>query len=216
MKFTKYSRILCGLSIFLVLSIISIFFQSPVFAAGPYEITAAYPTLGTTYANTFQLNGNASVQGGDHIRLTQDAGTLWGSAFRLNKISMPSNFAFNTFFTFKMISTGSSERADGIVFVIQGTTNTAGGTGQDLGFTGINPGFGIEFDTYQNTVYGDPDNNHVAIITNGSADHTQAGNPTPVSINPSVVNLADTTGTLHYCWIDYDRPSRGYRRYPRR
>ena len=216
MKFTKYSRILCGLSIFLVLSIVSVFFQSPVFAAGPYEITAAYPNLGTTYAYTFQLNGNASVQGGDHIRLTQDAGTLWGSAFRLNKISMPSNFAFNTFFTFKMISTGSSERADGIVFVIQGTTNTAGGTGQDLGFTGINPGFGIEFDTYQNTVYGDPDNNHVAIITNGSADHTQAGNPTPVSINPSVVNLADTTGTLHYCWIDYDRPSRGYRRYQRR
>ena len=96
-------------------------------------------------------------------------------------------------------------RADGIVFVIQGTTNTAGGTGQDLGFTGINPGFGIEFDTYKNAGsggYGDPDNNHVAIITNGSADHTKAGNPTPVSVNPSIIDLAD--GTLHYCWIDYD------------
>jgi hypothetical protein len=48
MKFTKYSRMLCGLSIFLVLSIVSVFFQSPVSAAGPYEITAAYPNLGTT------------------------------------------------------------------------------------------------------------------------------------------------------------------------
>jgi large repetitive protein len=113
---------------------------------------------------------------------------------------MPSNFAFNAFFTFQLIHT--TTRADGIVFVIQGTTNTAGGTGQDLGFTGINPGFGIEFDTYKNTVYADPDNNHVAIITNGSAHHGTGGNPAAVSISPSTIDLAD--GTLHYCWIDYD------------
>jgi hypothetical protein len=169
---------------------------SPVDAAN-YIITAAYSNLGTASA-AFQLNGNATAQPG-YLRLTQKAAGLWGSAFRKQKVEMPANMAFNAYFTFKLDASGVGSPADGIVFVIQGSTNTAGGVGQDLGFTGINPGFGIEFDTFRNDDYGDPNANHVGIVVNGSCNHTASGLPTQ-----SILPFTLANNILHHAWIDYD------------
>ena len=182
--------------LFLLLLLTVMVVVTPVQAAN-YIITAAFPNLYTA-RDAFQLNSDAYAHPDGYLRLTRDSGNLWGSAFNKNKIVMPENFAFTSYFQFQILR--STTRADGFVFVIQGSTATAGGTGQDLGFTGINPGFGIEFDTYQNDVYGDPNNNHIAIITNGSANHN--GGMSPVSINTGTFDLAD--GAVKHAWIEYD------------
>jgi hypothetical protein len=171
-----------------------------------HTIVAAYPDLGAA-AREFQLNGDASAQSG-YLRLTRNEIGLWGSAFSVDKVTMPSNFAFNAYFTFQIIP--GPPQADGMVFVIQQSANVpSGGGGDTLGTLGIYPMFGVEFDTYQNTTFGDPSDNYIAIIHGispngvGNADHTLAGQGTPVALNKTTqVNLAD--GAVHHCWIEYD------------
>jgi hypothetical protein len=202
----RLAKVFCFL---LVLSILAFSLPAaPASATPPITITAAYVDMGAA-SGAFRLNSDATAISGSpgYIRLTRDAEDLWGTAFRKNKVAMQSNFAFNSYFTFQIIP--SIYRADGMVFVIQGSTNTAGGVGEDLGTTGIYPMFGVEFDTYQNTDLGDPNNNHIAIIHGispngiGNANHTLPGQGTPVALNPTTqVDLAD--GNVHHCWIEYD------------
>ena len=158
-------------------------------------------------AGAFNLNGDASAQPG-YIRLTRDAIGLWGSAFSVDKVTMPSNFAFNAYFTFQIIP--GTPHADGMVFVIQQSANVpSGGGGDTLGTLGIYPMFGVEFDTYQNTTLGDPSDNYIAIIHGispngvGNTNHNLAGQGIPVVLNKTTqVDLAD--GAVHHCWIEYD------------
>ena len=178
---------------------------APVQAA-IYSITAVYPDMGAA-AGEFQLNGDASAQSG-YLRLTRNEIGLWGAAFSKNKVNMPSNFAFNAYFTFQIIP--GPPQADGMVFVIQQSANVpSGGGGDTLGTLGIYPMFGVEFDTYQNTTFGDPSDNYIAIIHGispngvGNTNHNLAGQGTPVALNKTTqVNLAD--GAVHHCWIEYD------------
>ena len=178
---------------------------APVQAA-IYSITAVYPDMGAA-AGEFQLNGDASAQPG-YIRLTQNGVGLWGSAFSVDTVTMHSNFAFNAYFTFQIIP--GPPPADGMVFVIQQSANVpSGGGGNTLGTLSIYPMFGVEFDTYQNGGYGDPSDNHIAIINGispngvGNTNHTLAGQGTPVALNKTTqVDLAD--GAVHHGWIEYD------------
>lgn len=60
--------------------------------------------------------------------------------------------------------------ADGIVFIFSPKL-AMGRAGEGMGFSGLRPSLGIEFDTYQNFHLGDPPEDHIALLINGSPNH---------------------------------------------
>ena len=139
----------------------------------------------------WQINGNATIISSSYLRLTPNAGNQAGSAFWKQKISLPDDMSFSTYFTSKM-TPGS--RADGMTFCIQQASNNAGSSGGGLGYQGM-PGksIAIEYDTYDNGEIGG--NNHIALDINGALHGT-------TNVVSSPVNLAD--GALKYNWIEYN------------
>lgn len=144
-------------------------------------------------------NGNSSfgtINSEAALILNPSSGNQVGSGFWNQKITLPTNNSFSTFFTYQIDQ--NTSRADGMTFLIQQTGTTAlGGSGQNLGINGINTSVAVEFDTYQNG--GDPDNNHIALDLNGNTSHSTG---VVASINKSTLDLADAN--LKYVWIDYN------------
>ncbi|MFL5753224.1 MAG: lectin-like domain-containing protein, partial [Bacteroidia bacterium] len=136
----------------------------------------------------FILNGNASSMGGDCYELTPDLTAQSGQVWNTNtyNLNQPFDIQFNLFLGCKTYSVG----ADGIGFVFQQLSVNAGSSGGGMGFGGIVPSVGIEFDTYQNTW--DPAFCHVAIEQNGDVDHT-TGNllAGPAQLSPSAASIPD-------------------------
>lgn len=151
------------------------------------------PIFSPNFANVggWQINGNASVISSSYLRLTPNAGGQAGSAFWKQKVSLPNDFSFSTYFVSRM-TPGS--RADGMTFCIQQASNSAGSVGGGLGYQGI-PGksIAIEYDIYDNGEVGG--NNHIAFDLNGVLHGT-------TNVVASPVNLAD--GTNKYNWIEYN------------
>jgi hypothetical protein len=143
----------------------------------------------------WQINGNASIISGTYLRLTPNAGAQAGSAFWKQKVSLPTDFSFSTYFISRM-TPGS--RADGMTFCIQQASNSAGSSGGGLGYQGI-PGrsIAIEYDIYDNGEIGG--NNHIALDINGVLHGT-------TNVVASPVNLAD--GTNKHNWIEYNGATR--------
>jgi hypothetical protein len=142
-------------------------------------------------AGGWQINGNASIISSSYLRLTPNTGGQSGSAFWKQKVSLPSNFSFSTYFVSK-ITPGT--RADGMTFCIQQASNTAGSSGGGLGYQGISgKSIAIEYDTYDNGEVGG--NNHIALDINGVLHGS-------TNVISSPVNLAD--GANKYNWIEYN------------
>jgi len=141
-------------------------------------------------AGGWQINGNASIISSSYLRLTPNAGGQAGSAFWKQKISLPDDMSFSTYFTSKMIP---GSRADGMTFCIQQASNTAGSAGGGLGYQNM-PGksIAIEYDTYNN---GELNNNHIALDINGVLHGS-------TNVVASPVDLAD--GAMKYNWIEYN------------
>lgn len=157
----------------------------------------------TDFSSTsgLQLNGNAAQATNSNnqqvLRLTPDGLTgAVGSAWFTTQ--QPVSGGFTSTFTFQV--TSALGAADGFAFVIQNapTTplNSIGAAAGALGYgQGGNPGgapgngiqnsLAIEFDTFQNGW--DPDGNHLAVQSCGSA--TQPGGGLPGSNNQFHVNV---------------------------
>lgn len=131
-----------------------------------------YPDFSDTTG--LQLNGDAA-QAGSALRLAPAANTKVGSAFATAKQDIS---AFSTTFRFK-ISNAFGAGADGFTFTIQSMGVTAlGSAGGNLGYTGISPSVAIEFDTYYNGYFGDPNDNHIGINLNGNITSVATDNVT--------------------------------------
>lgn len=167
--------------------VILLLFYNSLFAQTPIPIYS--PNFSS--AGGWQINGNASIISSSYLRLTPNAGGQAGSAFWKQKVSLPDNFSFSTYFVSRM-TPGS--RADGMTFCIQQASNTAGSSGGGLGYQGI-PGksIAIEYDIYDNGEVGG--NNHIALDINGVLHGT-------TNVVASPVNLAD--GTNKFNWIEYN------------
>ena len=116
----------------------------------------------------FITNGNASNQGGDCYHLTEDVSWRSGSIFSNDPIDLSKPFSLSGKYYF-----GSKDNngADGIVFMFA-TDNTAlGQNGGYLGFQGVTPSFAWEINDYYNGGFGDPQQDHMAILKNGSVLH---------------------------------------------
>ena len=154
-----------------------------------FQQNGATATIADPTVDTF----NRSV-----LRLTNNTGQS-GSAFLKNAINLANQASFSTYFSFRIsnplgISDGDGQGADGIVFVVQTVSNTAGGAGGGIGYTGISKSVGVEFDTYDNGPgLNDPDGNHIGIDLGGSFNGATA------SIATRMNNGADW-----FAWVDYN------------
>ncbi|MBB6669886.1 S-layer homology domain-containing protein [Cohnella nanjingensis] len=156
------------------------------------------------------LNGDARYadDGGKNVlRMTRNVGNVFGTAFPKNRrISLTNDRSFSTYFSFRMHG-GSSSPADGIVFTVQTKSSSAGAVGQGMGYGGLQPSIGIEYDTYYNPDNNDPRrigettgtrSNHIAVDLNGVTKHAPSDF---VNIDQGQMDL---TNGIYYTWIDYD------------
>lgn len=164
-----------------------------------YPVLASFPTVQD--ASPITLHGSTAILGG-HLRLAGTEEFVAGSAWTTDRLDVTQGFS--TTFEFSAANaggTGDTPGADGLAFVIQeDSPDVLGGWARDLGYGGISHCLAIEFDTYRNAEYGDPDNNHLSIHTNGvglnSADEGYS-----IGRTSSVPNLLD--GQVHVAKVDY-------------
>ena len=141
----------------------------------------------------FDLGGTARILNEECIRLTPDAQFASGSAWYDKPIDLDMPFEITVCL---VLGKNDDLGADGIGFVFHPTPRT-GYRGEGMGFAGLYPSLGIEFDTYQNYHLADPSEDHVAIMVNGQTHHyASVDGPNPVP------NLED--GNKHLLWINWD------------
>ena len=155
--------------------------------------------------SSLTLNGSATttVTGdGTVLRLAPALASQAGSAFSTATVQAAT---FSTFFKFRITDPGgvlfdgnTEVGADGIVFVVQSVSSSIGGIGAGIGYAGINPSVGVEFDTWHNSFLNDPNSNHLGIDLNGDVNHG-VGSP-----NTYVMPTKLDDGNVWYAWVDYD------------
>ena len=137
------------------------------------------------FQSLFSLNGDAYFSGtsgskanstGTEITLTSDIKNQKSSAWFNYMLDLSEDFEIDFIMNFGNRNAGDG--ADGIVFSLQGDCLSCGGTGLSIGYGGISPSIGIEFDTYYNASMTDyaPSGewDHIAMFKNGSNDHAGA------------------------------------------
>ena len=146
-----------------------------------------------------KLNGN-SAQVGDVLRVVPSAPNQSGSVFSTSAVPLASNVSFSTFFRFQISNPGGigdedGQGADGLAFVVQTVSNTAGGSGGGLGYAGLPKSVAIEFDTFNNCCnIADPNGNHVGIDLGGSIN----------SVATATEATRFNNGSAWNAWVDYN------------
>ncbi|HTE07813.1 MAG TPA: PKD domain-containing protein [Flavitalea sp.] len=125
-------------------------------------------------APPYFLNGQAYSENCNCYTLTPDARDVSGSVWNVNKINLNQSFDFKLKIN---LGCNDDQGADGIAFVLQNLSTNLGITGGGMGYLNIAPSVGIAIDTWQNTNFADPPEDHITIHTNGNIDHQgeQAG-----------------------------------------
>ncbi len=141
----------------------------------------------------FQLSGTATKVNDQCIRLVPDFQYVSGSAWYKKPIDLNSPFQMEVCLVF---GEKDLDGADGIVFVFHPRITT-GFRGEGMGFSGLRPSLGIEFDTYLNYHLADPEDDHIAVMANGQTHH-YASLVKPISIG----NVED--GERHIIRITWD------------
>lgn len=156
--------------------------------------------------SSFTLNGvtgliNTGGQGvigpnaGDTrvLRLTNDLGQS-GSAFLTSKFSLAANASFSSYFEFQFTDQQNGG-ADGIVFTVQTVANTAGGAGGGIGYAGLSPSIGVEFDNWNNGDGDGNNGNHAGIDVNGNMNSVVRNDTLPAQLD---------SGSIFHAWVDYN------------
>jgi hypothetical protein len=156
--------------------------------------------------SAFTLNGvtpsiNTGGQGvvgpnpGDErvLRLTNNYGQA-GSAFLTNPFSLAADASFSSYFEFQFTNQGSGG-ADGIVFTVQNVSNTAGGGGGGIGYDGLSPSIGVEFDNWDNGACDGNNDNHAGINLNGSVCS---------AVRADTLLAALDSQSIFHTWVDYN------------
>jgi hypothetical protein len=160
-------------------------------------------------AQNYHLNGAAVRENCNCYTLTQSIGSLSGSVWNVNKISLnsPFDFVFSVF-----LGTKDVDGADGIAFVLQPISTNIGVMGGGLGFQGVNPSIGVTIDTYENKDLNDPAEDHIAIQRNGDLNHTSPNNIAgPVTALAGSPNIED--GNWHKLRVVWNPTNKLFKAY---
>ena len=137
-------------------------------------------------SDDFFLTGDSKSANKNCFQLTEASYWEGGGFWFKNKIDL------NQPFTAELeLSFGCNDEygADGIVFIFHPYLST-GFAGEGMGFGGLYPSFGIEMDTYYNGRLGDPYNDHIALVRDGSLRHFRGLTP-PIPFKEGVDNVED-------------------------
>ena len=131
--------------------------------------------------------GTASTSDGTVLRVTPAASGQSGAAYSTVAVTLGPSDTFSTQFQFRFTNPGGLNPADGLTFVLTANPSGLGSSGVGLGYQGVANSAAIEFDTYNNSGFGLPNDdgnssNHVAIDQNGVLSNTALAN---VYGNPS-------------------------------
>jgi hypothetical protein len=162
-----------------------------------FNWTSEYQNLNfNNLKNNSNLLNNATIVG-NSIRFTTAVNNQTGNVFYKDLISFSdyneNNINWSCYYVFSM---GGGSRADGISFILQSTSNTAGGSGGGLAYDGIQNSIAIGYDSYNN--YYDTNNNHIELNVNGSVSNS-------LIVFTPPFNMCGTSGTDKYIynWVDY-------------
>lgn len=115
---------------------------------------------------------------------------------------------FSTSFSFRMHKGGvdfesDQKGADGIAFVIHSNPKATGmgNHGGGIGYEGIPNSIAIEFDNWQNGEWGEPNDNHVALHTLGTAPNSSGK---AKAINSDLPTTLEN-GEIHQVRIEYEK-----------
>lgn len=167
------------------------------------QVTITFPDFSSSAGLT--LNGNAHLVN-NALRLTDAAFFQSGSAFSTTTIPLNSQESFSSAFSFRISSPtfgiGDEDGlgADGLAFVVQTVANNVGGAGGGIGYAGLSPSVGIEFDTFNNGGGDGNNGNHVGIDLNGDVS-SFALKPAPTGPNNST---RFNNAGVWYAWVDYN------------
>ncbi|GAB3831154.1 hypothetical protein GCM10028895_48170 [Pontibacter rugosus] len=152
----------------------------------------------------YQASGNAVKTDTNCYRLTTATGNQQGQVWSAYTIDLNSSFEI----TFDANFGNNDAGADGIAFGFQRANPypafASGAIGLGLGFQGITPSFGVEFDTYQNG--SEPTFDHTNFFWNGNVTNSSAATATstaPVQMSSTTVNVED--GIPHTVKIIWNR-----------
>ncbi|MEL6545089.1 MAG: L-type lectin-domain containing protein [Myxococcota bacterium] len=122
---------------------------------------------GQSSIDEFELGGSATPVSPECIRLTPDTPYVSGSAWYRAPVDLSRPFEMKLKI---VLGEKDGSGADGIVFVFHPVMQT-GWRGEGMGFAGLVPSLGIEFDTYQNLHLNDVPADHLALMQNGESFH---------------------------------------------
>ncbi len=159
-----------------------------------FLLFCACPLAAQFNIEDFQLSGTATKVNDQCIRLVPDFQYVSGSAWYKKPIDLSAPFQMEVCLVF---GKKDLDGADGIVFVFHPRVAITGWRGEGMGFSGLRPSLGIEFDTYLNYHLADPEEDHIAVMANGQTHHYASLVP-PVKVG----NLED--GERHIMRITWD------------
>lgn len=125
-------------------------------------------SLARVKAEDFNISGDTKKTGDNCYRLTEAYEWSSGSVWYKNPIDLQGPFEMELDILFGCDDAGG---ADGVVFVFAPYQLITGRAGEGMGFSGLRPSLGIEIDTWENEHLGDPMEDHLAILQNGSVHH---------------------------------------------
>ena len=116
----------------------------------------------------FNLQGDGYYLGNSCYLLTEAENGQISTIWHEEQIDLNLPFELQ----FKMNFGDNNQGADGMMFVLQNESSTIEGQiGEDIGFGNIDPGLGIEFDTFKNENLGDMNADHIGIHRDGQGRH---------------------------------------------
>lgn len=172
--------------------------QATVINYQNFNDLSAFTLNGVTGTINSGGQGVIGPNGGDDgtnrvLRLTNNYEQS-GSAFLTSPFSLASDASFSSYFAFQFSNQGSGG-ADGIVFTVQTVSNTAGGAGGGIGYQGLSPSVGVEFDNWNNGGGDGNNDNHAGIDINGDMSSVVRADTLPALLD---------SGSIFHAWVDYD------------
>jgi len=121
----------------------------------------------------FSVNGSAIDLGGDCYRLTRDRDNQVGNILSNDPIDLTKPFFVDALVNF---GTKNGSGADGIAFIMTTNSTLNGVTGGGIGYLNVTESIVVEMDTWDNDIYDDPAQDHIAIVSNGDPTHNNNTN----------------------------------------